>query len=203
MLRFFTDDSAKPSSAWDLSGDDSDEDDFSALTAMIDARDDSLKGKAEVVSRSGGGGDSTSTPPPAGQVLPPPVGSTVGHVLGDKVRCSPHPSPGRRALIGQEVLLAEVYESECSASLSTHSNHIDSLFQKYMDETITNGEEDPQIISLLQQQQSKMHAKKKASGVSSRCVAVQLIIYLRRNSLTMKTAMTNLKIRTMRNSTTV
>ena len=63
-------------------------------------------------------------------------------------------------IIENEMALAEIYESDCVVTTKCPGSHVDTLLQKYIDESISHGEEDPNVISLLQEEQSKMCAKK-------------------------------------------
>lgn len=129
--------------------DESDDDDFSALTALIDAREDSLRGVASSTTKP-------TVPPassalPAADSLPPPP-----HQLAEK----PSRDRSNSLVVVPETLLTEAYESECAVSSSSQSSHVDDLFEKYLNETISLGDEDPAVIALLQQQQ---HQRSKAT----------------------------------------
>ena len=142
--------------------DDSDDDDLSSLAALIDARDDALKSKKVSTDTSSNTAKSIS----AETKFPPPPAETAGKTS----------APIISMMMETETLLTEVYESECTQSRSAQSNHVDDLFQKYLDETITNGEEDPHIISLLQEQQQRR--KVKNTKKVRRCVLLPSVRYL-------------------------
>jgi hypothetical protein len=140
--------------------DDDDDDDFSALAALIDARDDSLKAATSTKKNS-----KKISSEKAGDTPPPPPHVEVSSLPIDDQKVMDTQSVCR---IEHETLLTEIYESECRVTRSTNANHIDDLLQKYIEDTITEGEEDPHVISLLQQQQSKKSAgsKKKVRNVN-------------------------------------
>lgn len=141
-------DSRATSQGWNINKEDDevesdgDDDDFAALSAMIDARDGSLLSTHR-------------------------TGSTHGTLSAKKD--TPHlpPTPAfqkksETALIDKGTIpvvsVREVYESEYSNNSSASdvsSTHVEELLEKYIKETISEGEEDPNIISLLQQQQKK------------------------------------------------
>lgn len=174
MYTFYIEDHSKGitpvGGGWNLDDDASDDDDLSALTALIDARDETLKNTGKGKSKGNGNGTAITTKSSGdgdkctvsnkdrkgGVNEPPPPPMAM-----DSSSSVPTPPPASGRIIEQETLLTEMYESECSTTRATPSNHIDNLLQKYIDETIAHGEEDPNVISLLQQQHSKMCAKKK------------------------------------------
>jgi hypothetical protein len=152
--------------------DDSDDDDLSSLAALIDARDDALKSKKvskmtdASTDTSSNTAKSITAETDATKFPPPPPAETAGKTS----------APIISMMMEAETLLTEVYESECTQSRSAQSNHVDDLFQKYLDETITNGEEDPHIISLLQEQQQRR--KVKNTKKVRRCVLLPSVRYL-------------------------